>query len=57
MNDLDRIQRSFSRSFATYDAEAIPQARIAELLTRRLLRADAPRQFAKGFEIGCGTVY
>jgi malonyl-CoA O-methyltransferase len=55
MSDLDRIQRSFSRSFDTYDAEADTQARIAELLAQRLLNAGAPHQFARGFEIGCGT--
>lgn len=55
MSDSDRIQRSFSRSFATYNAEATTQARIVEQLVQRLASAGAPDQFTKGFEIGCGT--
>lgn len=50
-----RVQRSFSRSFATYHAAAHQQAEIADRLVQALLDGGAPRQFNRMLELGCGT--
>ncbi|MEX0365062.1 MAG: methyltransferase [Ruegeria sp.] len=57
MNALtaERVQRSFARSFQSYHNGATQQARIAQLLARRLAHLGAPVRFAKAFEFGCGT--
>lgn len=55
MQPLNRVQRSFSRSFATYDGAADEQARVAQYLVQSLASVDAPRTFARGLELGCGT--
>ena len=51
----ERVARSFRRSFASYHAATVPQARIADHLAARLAALGAPARFAQGFEIGCGT--
>jgi len=50
-----RVERSFSRSFASYHDTASQQSRIAGDLAARLARHGAPGMFRNGFEIGCGT--
>ncbi len=52
---VDRVQRSFSRSFSTYHDSASQQARIADRLVRDLRGCGAPRRFASALEFGCGT--
>lgn len=52
---VDRVQRSFSRSFETYHAAAAQQAWVAERLAQALVDCDAPTKFENGFEFGCGT--
>ena len=51
----DRVQRSFSRSFGTYEACANQQAWVAELLSTALRDSGAPHRFASTLELGCGT--
>lgn len=51
----DRVQRSFSRSFETYDAAAQQQAWCVRRLIDALKTAQAPRRFRTGLELGCGT--
>lgn len=51
----DRVGRSFSRSFGSYHDAADQQARIANRLVRALRDSGAPRHFASGLELGCGT--
>lgn len=51
----DRVQRSFSRSFGTYDGTADQQAWVAEKLVLELGGNGAPNRFASAFELGCGT--
>ena len=52
---VDRVQRSFSRSFGTYDDAACQQAWIAERLAQALRDNGAPGTFSNAFEFGCGT--
>ncbi|MEX0317217.1 MAG: methyltransferase domain-containing protein [Ruegeria sp.] len=51
----ERVQRSFTRSFQSYHDGATQQARVAQLLARRLAHLGAPVRFAEAFEFGCGT--
>lgn len=51
----ERVQRSFSRSFASYHDAASQQARIAGQLIEDLRDSGAPRYFASALELGCGT--
>jgi malonyl-CoA O-methyltransferase len=51
----DRVQRSFSRSFDSYDAASGQQARIAARLVDALQQAGAPSHFNTVLELGCGT--
>ena len=55
MNPAARVQRSFRRGFATYDASALVQKLIARGLTHRLLHHAADARFARVFEAGYGT--
>jgi len=51
----DRVQRSFSRSFDTYDNRASQQAWVADRLVAELREHKAPVHFETAFELGCGT--
>ncbi|WP_298850249.1 methyltransferase domain-containing protein [uncultured Ruegeria sp.] len=51
----DKVQRSFSRSFQTYNDTASQQAWVARKLISELRRAGAPDWFGTTFELGCGT--
>lgn len=51
----ERVQRSFSRSFETYDDTASQQAWVANRLVQELHRHRAPTRFDTAFELGCGT--
>jgi len=50
-----RVQRSFSRSFASYHQAAGQQSRIADRLVQDLRDCGAPQHFASALELGCGT--
>lgn len=52
---VNRVQRSFSRSFETYHDAACQQAWVADRLAQALRDSDAPHQFENAFEFGCGT--
>ncbi len=52
---LDRVQRSFSRSFQSYHDTACQQAWVAAKLVEVTRQHDAPAKFERGFELGCGT--
>jgi malonyl-CoA O-methyltransferase len=52
---VDRVERSFSRSFQSYHDTASQQAKIAQNLAQRLCDLGAPQRFGNAFEIGCGT--
>ncbi|SLN56084.1 biotin biosynthesis protein BioC [Roseovarius albus] len=52
---IDRVERSFGRSFQSYASSASQQARIARHLARRLCDLGAPDHFHNTFEFGCGT--
>jgi len=52
---VNRVQRSFSRSFGTYHDAACQQAWVAERLAQALIQCGAPREFEHAFELGCGT--
>lgn len=52
---IDRVKRSFDRSFDSYHDAASQQALIAQQLVARLSEFGAPEHFHRGFEIGCGT--
>ncbi len=51
----DRVQRSFSRSFASYHEAALQQAWIAGQLVQELRAAGAAGPFTSALELGCGT--
>ncbi|WP_170345316.1 methyltransferase domain-containing protein [Ruegeria atlantica] len=51
----DKVQRSFSRSFQTYNDTASQQAWVARKLVSEMRRVGAPNRFDVAFELGCGT--
>ncbi|AXT28886.1 methyltransferase (plasmid) [Ruegeria sp. AD91A] len=51
----DKVQRSFSRSFQTYNDTASQQAWVARKLVSEMRRVGAPSRFDVAFELGCGT--
>ncbi|WP_120501437.1 methyltransferase domain-containing protein [Roseovarius sp. EL26] len=50
-----RVQRSFSRSFDTYDEASSQQIWVANHLAHLLGQSGAPKAFEYAFEFGCGT--
>ena len=52
---IDRVQRSFSRSFSSYHDRASQQAKIAEHLLQEMRASGTPQNFASALEFGCGT--
>ncbi len=55
IQSVNRVQRSFSRSFETYHDAACQQAWVADRLTTALRSCSAPPLFENAFEFGCGT--
>ncbi|WP_425079647.1 methyltransferase domain-containing protein [Ruegeria denitrificans] len=51
----DKVQRSFSRSFQTYNDTASQQVWVARKLVSEMRRVGAPNRFDVAFELGCGT--
>ncbi|WP_170475936.1 methyltransferase domain-containing protein [Ruegeria arenilitoris] len=52
---VDRVRRSFSRSFSSYHETANQQAGIADRLIQDLHDSGAPQHFSSALELGCGT--
>lgn len=55
LQTTDHVQRSFSRSFASYHDEACQQAKIAGHLVQDLIACGAPKALGAVAEFGCGT--